>query len=68
MRRGSTPYSLAHRLNLRLVFLLRHKIFAALAGDSRELIVAHLFRMHHGDGGLEIFRLKDATTRTNSTG
>ena len=43
---GSTPYSLAHRLNLRLVFLLRHKIFAALAGDSRKLIVADPFRIH----------------------
>ena len=42
---GSTPYSLLHRLNLRLVFLLRHRIFAALARDSRELIVAHPFRI-----------------------
>ena len=53
---GSTPYILAHRLNLRLVFLLRHKIFAALAGDSREFIVAHPIRVNHGGGGLELSR------------
>ena len=44
---GSTPYSLAHRLKRLLVFLLRHKIFAALARDSRELIVTHPIRVNY---------------------
>ena len=56
VRPGSTPYSLLHRLNLRLVFLLRHKIFAALAGDSRELIVTHPIRVNYGFGGLQLLR------------
>ena len=42
---GSTPYSLLHRLKCLLVLLRRQRIFAALARDSRELIVAHPFRI-----------------------
>ena len=39
-----------------LVFLLRHKIFAALARDSRELIVTHPIRVNYGFGGLQLLR------------
>ena len=48
---GSTPYSLLHRLKCLLVLLRRQRIFAALAGDSREFVIAHALRVMTGVPG-----------------